>query len=371
MKTHPSLNPNRPFSILAALLLAAPVLRAFGGDVQNPAIFDAAARGDTYVVLALLREHPEAVNARDARGEWGWTPLHYAVAANQTNMVELLLENQADVNARDTLGNEPLHRAALDDRWNIAVLLVAHGAAINARNDLGDTPFDYAVINGHPDLVRFLLGKGAGVEATNDLGETPLHLAAANADTEMVNLLLANKAAINAVDNKGWTPLEYIEDAETIPGEKAAATDLEYQFDQEGAWKAPNAQPAGQLTPSLTGWQREDLEQMKEQVALPTEVISFIRAKEKQAKQTAATQGLEWGPDLENFFAAAQTGRARDAETLYDLLLNDPGSPAGKGALGQMIVETVMAYESFATGDPGLVMTLAGDYMDSVPAGCI
>ncbi len=40
---------------------------------------------------------------------YGKTPLHYAMAKNTTEFVDLLVEYKADVNARDRVSNLPLN----------------------------------------------------------------------------------------------------------------------------------------------------------------------------------------------------------------------------------------------------------------------
>ncbi len=61
-------------------------------------IFAAVQAGDARLVRDVLRREPAAVAARDADGA---TPLHYATGAGFREIVELLLEAGADVNARD------------------------------------------------------------------------------------------------------------------------------------------------------------------------------------------------------------------------------------------------------------------------------
>ena len=70
-------------------------------------IHDAAADGDLVKVRALIEKDPSLVNLKDASGG---TPLHEAARKGHVTVVEFLLANKADVNARDATGAS-VHRS--------------------------------------------------------------------------------------------------------------------------------------------------------------------------------------------------------------------------------------------------------------------
>ena len=74
----------------------------------------------------------------------GGTPLHIAVLADQTEVVKLLVENGANLNAKakDEHGGTPLHWAAFFGRAEIAKGLIEGDADVNAKDDNGFTPLD-------------------------------------------------------------------------------------------------------------------------------------------------------------------------------------------------------------------------------------
>lgn len=85
-------------------------------------------------------------------------------------MVELLLDRQADLEARQALGGTPLLQAVMTGQLEIAMLLIHRRAAIDAQNALGTTALDIAVLFSREPFVRFLLEARATVDlAVGDL----------------------------------------------------------------------------------------------------------------------------------------------------------------------------------------------------------
>ncbi len=161
------------------------------------------------------------VNARDAGG---MTPLMWAAVRGHLDMVQLLVEKGAQVNAKDTfIGNTPLHDAAQErkedkgatehagglkivtyittnrDRPQIVRYLLAHGAEVNATNKHGETPLHKAVKSGRKATVEVLLNNGAALELQAGYkANTPLMTASEEGELEIVKLLLDKGAKVNA-----------------------------------------------------------------------------------------------------------------------------------------------------------------------------
>jgi ankyrin repeat protein len=142
------------------------------------------------------------------------TSLQASAVKCHREIVEILIENGADVNASPT-GHTALHSAAVNGHKELVELLIAHGAEVDARNQMGHTPLCSALfmsmepvdLNSIYDTVKVLIEKGADVNATTRRHLTPLHFAAGWANKETVELLLAAGADINAKDDDGDTPL--------------------------------------------------------------------------------------------------------------------------------------------------------------------
>ena len=88
-------------------------------------------------------------------------PLHHAMVAANSDIVELLLEAHAKVDARDWSGRTPLHIAASKDLAHIIDILVDHGASLETKDDEDQTPLECAYIGWKHEAVKALLAKGA------------------------------------------------------------------------------------------------------------------------------------------------------------------------------------------------------------------
>jgi ankyrin repeat protein len=124
-------------------------------------------------------------------------------------IVELLIENGANVNAAMTNGWTSLISASQKGRLEVARLLITHGANVNAAmTDDGNTSLMQASLHGHLDVVKLLLENGANVNAaTTTYGVTSLMRASEEGHLEVARLLIKHGANLNEAANPGWTSL--------------------------------------------------------------------------------------------------------------------------------------------------------------------
>ena len=117
------------------------------------------------------------------------------------SIVNLLLSLHADVNKKrlggmeevdddpsGTVGRFALHEAAWAGHGEIVSLLLQHGADINATYNCGDTALHDAVRNDQYDIVKILVDAGAKTDIVV-LGKSPLMLADSEGNHEIAQLL--------------------------------------------------------------------------------------------------------------------------------------------------------------------------------------
>ena len=91
-------------------------------------VFTATAAGDPDALRAFVEQHPESLDQRLPARYHGQTPLHFAIARNRVDLLDLLIEMGADVDAADGNGQTPLEYALLRNDGDAAARLRAAGA---------------------------------------------------------------------------------------------------------------------------------------------------------------------------------------------------------------------------------------------------
>ena len=75
---------------------------------------------------------------------------------SREDLVALLLNNGANVNAKTNSGWTALHHAARDGLTDVAKQLISHGANVAAKNNSGFDPMYYAVRRNRTEIVELL-----------------------------------------------------------------------------------------------------------------------------------------------------------------------------------------------------------------------
>ena len=214
--------------------LLIPLLISYGSEIfaaDNSGVtpFDIALRTNNNTFNIMVT--PESVIQRDSAGN---TMLHMAVRNWATpEQIGRILDNRANVDARNREGDTSLHIAVRTNQRESGVFLISRGADIYSLNSAGQSPLFIAlvsnpvrewIINSTTIILKDGLGNnmlhlaaqwnlnnviptiirnGVFVEEPNATGETPLFMAVKTNSPSTITVLVENTANLNARDTQG------------------------------------------------------------------------------------------------------------------------------------------------------------------------
>ena len=171
----------------------------------------------------ILLQNDADVNAVNIHGQNALHLLSQNPNIDQWQLRSLskLLEGGVDMNGRDNDERTPLHLACYCGQVDVAEALLEHAAQINAKDTWGHTALHLVtlgIVKGPQDLsehprkvirlAKQLLESGADVNAKNEDYETPLHIASRLRLHDIARLLLKHGADVNMMNSEGRTPLQ-------------------------------------------------------------------------------------------------------------------------------------------------------------------
>jgi ankyrin repeat protein len=163
---------------------------------------------------STLRVDPDGVN-----GGIDFKPIHSAVRWNNSyDEVTAVLQTTEAVNSRDTgNGNRPIHIAAQNGHTDLLKLLIDREAILDAKNMKGNTALHMAVEYDYYESCTLLLAAGADPKVLNDDGFEALKGIEGEKSIAVVQLLSA-KITEDATDalTKCLNSLENIEKASFV-----------------------------------------------------------------------------------------------------------------------------------------------------------
>ncbi|SMX49336.1 ankyrin repeat domain-containing protein [Maliponia aquimaris] len=208
----------RHFPLIALLVgFASPVWAQTAPSAREVAAYDglfrAAHEGDVAMIEQLVAEGAD-VDARDSRGR---TPVHVAAFASEDDALRALAEAGADMNALEHRAYDAVTIAAVADDPELMSL------AIDLGNDPGlvTSPYDGTALIaaahlGHAEVVRRLIAAGAPLDHVNNLHWTAVMEAVVLGDggpdhLAVLDALLSAGADRSLADRDGVTPLRHAE----------------------------------------------------------------------------------------------------------------------------------------------------------------
>jgi uncharacterized protein len=116
--------------------------------------------GDNALMIAAWKGNKTAVEALIAKdvevNRPGWAPLHYAAANGAKDIVALLLDKSAYIDAESPNKTTPLMMAAAGGHMETVRLLLDEGADARLKNMLGMTAADFALKSGNTKIAETL-----------------------------------------------------------------------------------------------------------------------------------------------------------------------------------------------------------------------
>jgi ankyrin repeat protein len=209
--------------------------------LQAGEIHDTAAVGDLDKVRTLIEADPTLIESRDGRGctplytacmryqvavahflidqgadvnarnDWNLTPLHAAngVYGQDVGLIKRLIAKGADVDAKGSRNETPLYWAAARGNLTVAKVLMDNGADPNVYGQAFGTILQHTINLGHRQMAQLLVENGAKPNQRDPSGRTELHLAAIKGYAGLARLLIDSRADIHAVDRHDRTALYY------------------------------------------------------------------------------------------------------------------------------------------------------------------
>jgi ankyrin repeat protein len=174
----------------------------------NEDLLQGATEGNTALVKRSIEQRAEL----ESKNEEGETALILAAWYGSPEIVCLLLENGANVNAQDNNGFTAIAKASslgVGRHYEIVEILIQASANVNIKTKDGKSPFLLAVLNGHMELSNVLKKAGAKEEPYFIGKQADMELLSATSigDLQRVKYVFFFKPNVNSIDNLGLTPL--------------------------------------------------------------------------------------------------------------------------------------------------------------------
>mmetsp|Transcript_39437 Transcript_39437/g.61481 ORF Transcript_39437/g.61481 Transcript_39437/m.61481 type:complete len:284 (+) Transcript_39437:60-911(+) len=157
----------------------------------------------------------------DERDHTGWTPLMTAATHGHVEMCKLLIDHQANVNARKNFSCSPLHLASRNGHKGVVETLISHKADVSLQKLDRSIVLHDAAFGGHIEVLRTLVaafGKQGrrALNLQNDEGMTPLHFASQQGHPHMIKALLGMGASLHLENEDGKRPQDIVKNRRSL-----------------------------------------------------------------------------------------------------------------------------------------------------------
>jgi ankyrin repeat protein len=210
---------------MPAIFMGGMVFRSFNYDASLVTAIEVEIDTRNMSAIRSLLEEGQNPNVEQTTisGDRRCLPLILACENGDYKVAELLVKYGADVNKTDSqTGMSPLmsiHKwpNTLEITKDITKLLLDNGADIHAKNNKGQTALECACLIGNCQVIETLINYGDDINQKTTDGATPLLIMCNTVYTEYTNivkLMVEHGANVNATDTNKLTPLMRICDFE-------------------------------------------------------------------------------------------------------------------------------------------------------------
>ncbi|EFA80812.1 ankyrin repeat-containing protein [Heterostelium album PN500] len=182
--------------------------------------------GSTPLHLSVLRKNLELMRLLldsgaevDAVKKDGSTALHIAAVVDFVEGIDLLMHSSANTKLLNRFGNTALHDACIKSNANAVRAILAYDRSLASLVDNDKSTALHlscnlvtSTVDSHREVIEALLYAGADVNAADAGNATPLHILCCNSGekaNELIPLLLENGANPTLENISGWTPLHH------------------------------------------------------------------------------------------------------------------------------------------------------------------
>ncbi len=168
----------------------------------------------TPLLMAISLESPEIVKklidlGADVELETVTTPLWHAFSNSggvKTDCLKVIVENGADINKKNDLGETVLLRSVVTGKEALTVAFIQWGANVNIADSKGVYPIQHAVQQKASRIIGPLISGGADLQVRDKGGDTLLHSCVKASSREMIDIFLESKKInIDYPSNSGTT----------------------------------------------------------------------------------------------------------------------------------------------------------------------
>ena len=189
------------------------------------------------------------------------TALHWAIHANQVDILHMLLAAKLDPNATNHHRRTPLHLSAVYGYSDATSALLNNGAKLEVTDQWGATPLSIAHTNQHFPVAIALIEAGACIDAHNMNVQKMFFAAVELQSTKAAKILIEKGADVVTKNREGRWAMQLAKDTQDdgmITFLKSVKS-FPYQADEDkskesGGEASPTPSPSPEESPYITSW---------------------------------------------------------------------------------------------------------------------